>query len=1040
MASSWLHLAGSYSFEALVALSEARGRFLLASVGEEPGGMAALGVEPEVAAMLVDGAEGVVIANRNGPKQTVISGPRAGVAQVMAAARERKIRAQELPVACGFHSPLVSGARGPLTRLAASLQPVAPDRPVYSNVDALPYAGGGDVIARRLGDHAASPVRFDEMVQSLYRDGSRVFIEVGPGNVLSALVGSILGDAPHLAISVDAPARRGIPGFLVALGRLFAAGVSLDLPPLTAARHASSVSWDAGVFAPETTLSPSTWFVNGNRARPAFGPEPPRFGPGKALARHDAAGQRWTKGPTNPATVALEIPAMPGAAGSADAVYAAFQQTMRNFLDVQRTSMLQLLSARGRAPAPSAIATPAAVVKPKEPPSVVEARPAPVPVVEPAQDRGWLERKLLEIVCARTGYPAEMLRLDLDIEADLGIDSIKRVEILGSLRDAAPACFVGSESTLMDQLSRARTLGAIIERLQPVSADVAPATNGHAPVNGHVHAADNTGRGIDADATPLRRMLIEEVDEPPSDEPARLLRGGVVVITDDGRGIAAGLATRLREEGFQANRLVPTSGAAIVREPGVFELDLTNAESVARVVGELRRIGPITALVHAATLQRHPEAGLDSLVWRSRLGVETHGLFALARSLADDLSRAGERGSGALLGLTALGGGFASLGAPAEGWFPGQGALAGLIKTLAREWPEVRTRVVDLDPAEPVDRLVERIYDELFTSGHIAEVAWRDGRRVALEVVERSLEGATPSDFTLRPGEPVVITGGARGITALVAADLAERWQPRLLLMGTSPVPAAEEPATTRGLTDAATLKRLLLDQLKQAGASPSPVELERAYRSLRRDREIRANLARLRSLGSEVDYAQVDVRDHAALSAVLDRWTNLYGPPVGLIHGAGVIHDKLLRDKTPESMERVLSTKLDGALNLVRRLDVHPPRFTVFFSSVAGRFGNRGQSDYAAANDALSKLALWLDARWTGRVVSINWGPWSGVGMVSDLEQHLGKRGLGMIDPSEGATRVGDELLLGAKGDVEVVIAGDLGNLVATPVAKAAP
>src|SRR5262249_61816725 len=130
------------------------------------------------------------------------------------------------------------------------------------------------------------------------------------------------------------------------------------------------------------------------------------------------------------------------------------------------------------------------------------------------------------------------------------------------------------------------------------------------------------------------------------------------------------------------------------------------------------------------------------------------------------------------------------------------------------------------------------------------------------------------------------------------------------------------------------------------------------------------------------------------------------FGPPVGVIHGAGVIQDKLLCDKTPESFDRVLGTKLDGALTLARLLEPKALRFAAFFSSVAGRFGNRGQGDYVAANEALNKLAVWLDRRWPCRVVSLIWGPWSGVGMVSDLEGHLGRRGLGMIPPDVGPSR----------------------------------
>ena len=125
-----------------------------------------------------------------------------------------------------------------------------------------------------------------------------------------------------------------------------------------------------------------------------------------------------------------------------------------------------------------------------------------------------------------------------------------------------------------------------------------------------------------------------------------------------------------------------------------------------------------------------------------------------------------------------------------------------------------------------------------------------------------------------------------------------------------------------------------------------------------------------------------------------------------------------------------MLDTKLDGALKVARILHPEHLRFSVFFSSIAGRFGNRGQSDYAAANESLNKLAIWLDRRWPGRVVAPIWGPWSGIGMVSDLENHLGSRGLGMISPEVGVAALVNELVRGRKGDVEVLLANTLGDL----------
>jgi NAD(P)-dependent dehydrogenase (short-subunit alcohol dehydrogenase family) len=243
-------------------------------------------------------------------------------------------------------------------------------------------------------------------------------------------------------------------------------------------------------------------------------------------------------------------------------------------------------------------------------------------------------------------------------------------------------------------------------------------------------------------------------------------------------------------------------------------------------------------------------------------------------------------------------------------------------------------------------------------------------------------------------------------------------------------LPPDSEDHATLGISSPSELKAALHGRLRRSGRSVGAADLENAYRTLLGERQIRATLRALRDAGSVVEYARADVRDADALGLALEAWRKRFGDPVGLIHGAGVIHDKLLRDKTPESFDRVLGTKLDGALNLARLLRPEPLRFAALFSSIAGRFGNKGQSDYAAANDALNKLAVWLDRRLPGRVVSVNWGPWSGVGMVSDLEGHLGRRGLGMIPPEIGRAAMADELMFGRKGDVEVVIAGELGSL----------
>jgi NAD(P)-dependent dehydrogenase (short-subunit alcohol dehydrogenase family) len=141
------------------------------------------------------------------------------------------------------------------------------------------------------------------------------------------------------------------------------------------------------------------------------------------------------------------------------------------------------------------------------------------------------------------------------------------------------------------------------------------------------------------------------------------------------------------------------------------------------------------------------------------------------------------------------------------------------------------------------------------------------------------------------------------------------------------------------------------------------------------------------------------------------------------VIHGAGVVEDKLVRDKSVESFTRVFETKVRGAVTLhkVLRDDV---AFVVFFSSVASVFGNRGQADYAAANDTLDKLAHALQARVHGRVLSVNWGPWAGKGMVSpELEREYARRGIGLIPLNDGVELLLRELREGDREDVQIVM-----------------
>jgi NAD(P)-dependent dehydrogenase (short-subunit alcohol dehydrogenase family) len=220
-------------------------------------------------------------------------------------------------------------------------------------------------------------------------------------------------------------------------------------------------------------------------------------------------------------------------------------------------------------------------------------------------------------------------------------------------------------------------------------------------------------------------------------------------------------------------------------------------------------------------------------------------------------------------------------------------------------------------------------------------------------------------------------------------------------------------------LTDAVEIKRLLASR----GAASSPAELEQLARRICTRREIGETLEAIREAGGRVTYHAVDVRNSRAFGKLIDEIYERHGRLDGVIHGAGVIEDKLLEHKTRESFDRVFDTKVKGALTLARKLR-EGLSFVVFFSSVSSAFGNRGQTDYAAANDLLDKLAHYLNDKLDGRVVSVNWGPWDSRGMVSpQLRQEYERLGIGLIPLGSGADCLLAELGHGAQGPAQVIL-----------------
>ncbi len=613
----------------------------------------------------------------------------------------------------------------------------------------------------------------------------------------------------------------------------------------------------------------------------------------------------------------------------------------------------------------------------------------------PAASGEDLKELLLQIASERTGYPAEMLSLEANLEADLGIDSIKRVEIIGAFRRAAVPALKEPPTWFMEDMTAAKTFRAIVDGVARLCGE---GVDGRAPAK----AQGLQSVGLTESAP---RCVAGVVEIPLLPQDAGTLPAGAFILTDDGQGFAQELAHAIEVQGGRG---------CLLRSD-----DLATRERTAQAVERVRQEhGPIAGVIHLLPLQEAPAfPDVDETTWSEFADSELKGMFFLLQALAPELGRAASTPIAAIC-LSRGGGDF---GGKDESRHPWRGGLAGLLKTAALEWSGARFRTIDVDELPSPEQLLREVVQE----GPV-EIGYRHGRRLTLRAQRQELPATDPAAPAVHLGRDsvVLVTGGAQGITAEVIQELAEHTQATFILLGRSPEPPAQEEAATAGLSSAVEIRRALATRCRETGVAVTPRDIEARVQALLKAREIRKTLTAVRNTGARVEYVACDVRDAVALRAVVADVIHRQGGIDALVHGAGIIEDAFIRDKTVASFDRVLATKVTPLLTLTRVLDLQRLKLVMLFSSVAGFFGNRGQGDYAAANEMLNRLARCLRRRWPGKVVSLNWGPWTGAGMVTpEVARQFTERGVPLVTVPAGRRAAWREVLHRGGSEVIVVV-----------------
>jgi acyl transferase domain-containing protein len=413
----------------------------------------------------------VHIANDNCPNQVVIVVEPKYAERVLAEIQSRGVFVEKLAYDRGYHTTAFTYICEPLREYFSEMAIRPPHTPVFCCTTGQQYPNDPKQILDHVANTFARPLLFRQTIEAMYEAGARIFVEAGPRGNLTAFVDDVLRGRPHLAVAIDQYRRPPLTTLNNALGLLAALHVPIDLAPLYIRRSPRLLTGDPNKDRIEVPDSaPGTMQVPLGSPRLEAPPPLPAVTVNQPEAPMTLPAPAYSGEIFNSEFVDdLSIPDFERT-GAMDSHF----HLMESFLETQEAVMKAFLQSGGMDTERTAVEdlnTPMVAVETAGPAVTLAPSAAAAAVVSPAVAGTAtvnVADALLRIVSDRTGYPLEMLGLDLDMEADLGIDSIKRVEILSALQQEGGGQVVGE--TAMEDVARLKTLRQVLEFLKTVGA------------------------------------------------------------------------------------------------------------------------------------------------------------------------------------------------------------------------------------------------------------------------------------------------------------------------------------------------------------------------------------------------------------------------------------------------------------------------------------------------------------------------------------------------------------------------------------------
>ena len=503
-----------------------------------------------------------------------------------------------------------------------------------------------------------------------------------------------------------------------------------------------------------------------------------------------------------------------------------------------------------------------------------------------------IQQHVLAEVSEKTGYPVEMLDLDLDLEADLGIDTVKQAELFAAIRThyGIPR---REDLILADYNTLARVVAfveenlgaqnkALIDEVNPEAADsTEPAVP--SPV-GSENLAAQANAGLAFRAPTL--VMIPKVELCSSTQ-VHLAEREVVIVANSAK-ISSALSKKLK-----ALHALP-----VVADP----------ISAVEKIDQLAKAGNLAGVYYLTALDEKINwKALTPEMWVQQRAQSLNPLFELAKVLPE---------SAFLIGATAMGGLLGLLNSEN----PLGGLISGFIKALQHERPGQLIKVIDFPSAGKGANIADALIKETLHDPVTTEIGYDDGSRYAVSLREIQPEGVTQA--TLPRNSVFVVSGATGGITGSVLLDLARATQGSFFLLGRTPLPSQDDQDLHKVKADRNTYRVELQKRLHEKGEKATPVQLDQRVMAVERAAAMLEGMEAIRASGGRANYIVCDVTDQRSIEAAVQEIERAADHIDYFIHAAGVEKSRKIETKTSAEFEQTISVKADGFYFLLSTLE----------------------------------------------------------------------------------------------------------------------